>query len=192
MLDSSVGFRAGRLLLVAAVVLVTPQVGANEGTVRRYFMPIAATMGVALPRPGYYMADGGNRGMGIALRGAPISFYWKHSWGELMFVPFNDLDVVLATGWSGTRVRGSQGLRTVYFPFSGGPDIVGIHVDGGGSVGFGGPAGLIGGGLTIGGKMGTVGLSYRRALGRDDSVHTFTFDLGLTYPIQLGKQTDDH
>ncbi len=172
------------VLVASASAFVPGRALANEGTVRRFIMPVAATLGVAIPHFNYYFASQTGQKTGFGFRAAPVSFFADGAAGEVVFVPFTDVD--LAPDWaSTTRVRLAHGLRTLYFPFKA-LDFIGVLTDGGGSVGFGGPSGFVGGGLVFGGKMGTLSLSYRRAWGRDENIHTLSAEVGLTYPIRIG------
>ena len=181
--------RRGALLIASTALAIAPgDARANEGTIETHVMPYAAALGVAIPRPSLYFASDGAHAAGIDLRAAPLSFVLKATFGELVWAPLVDLDVVLEDGWSRSRVRLSHGMRTTYFPFAGDADWLGVSADLGGSIGFGGPSAFAGAGLVVGGRMATIGVAYRHAWGRDESFHTLTFDVMLTYPIRIDPQ----
>lgn len=180
------------IALGLALSLLPTGAHANEGTIKRYVMPYAAVLGVMLPHFTVHVAGRSGRAVGYGFRLAPVSFFASGSAGEVVFVPFSDFDLAPDPSWPTTHVRASHGTRTLYFPFRDSLEFLGVLAEAGGSVGFGGPSLFTGGGLVFGGKMATIGCSYRHAWGRDENVHSISVEIGLTYPFRMGaRQSDD-
>lgn len=179
-----------RAALTAALglgaALVAGRATANEGTIKHHVMPVAATLGVGLPHFSVHVGERSGRTLGYGFRLAPVSFFATGAAGEVVLVPFSDLDLAPDASWAASHVRVSHGTRTLYFPFREALEFLGVAAEGGGSLGFGGPSLFAGGGLVFGGKMATLGGFYRHAWGRDENVHTVSLEIGLTYPFRMG------
>lgn len=176
------------VVLGLATSLLSGRAAANEGTIKRFVMPVAATLGAGLPHFSVHVGERSGRTVGYGFRLAPVSFFATGAAGEVVLVPFSDVDLAPGASWAGSRVRVSHGTRTLYFPFQRALEFLGVAAEGGGSLGFGGPSLFAGGGLVVGGKMATLGCWYRHAWGREENVHTVSLELGFTYPFRMGPR----
>lgn len=166
---------------------------ANEGTIRELVVPALSPIVAATPRPSLHYPSWGGWGAGTLVRVTPVSFYAKGSVPEVVLVPQLDIDAVGSKDWTTTPFRFALTGRAIVFPAGGTRSsfgYLGVALDGGGSLGFGGPSSMWGTGLLVGGAVGTIGVVYRRAHGRDQDVQSVILDFSLTYPIALRRDSE--